>query len=136
MMDGLSLTIPVSWRTFAETDLPVARVVERRTYRSPLRQRQAEAARQRLVEAALDEMRRGNFHFAGKHLANRVTRQPDIINRHFGCLHLFRHVLAREHWRTIAGIAGLTRLPEAEQYRLVWLIVAGAPPPKWTGGRA
>lgn len=78
-----------------------------------------------LIEAAIAEMRAGNFRPCAKVLATRAGYDQSRINRRFGSIELMRRCLAREHWERIAGLAGLQDLPERERRRLVWLIMVG-----------
>lgn len=103
-----------------------------RRYRSPVRMGRRETTEAALIEVALAEMGRGNFRPSGKVLASLAGfRNQSVVNDRFGSLALMRRRLARERWETIAALAGLERLTRPEQRRLVWLIMTGAPEPRW-----
>lgn len=83
--------------------------------------------RARVVEAALEEIQRGTYR--PKAMAICVAlglHRSTIVSRFGGVGGLYRH-LAETCWQEIAQRAGLGYLSEAEQRRVVGLIMTGRP---------
>jgi hypothetical protein len=99
-----------------------------RRYRSGCRTAKAKRTWQAIVEAALALIAEGNFRPTLSQVAERAMVGRNRINDHFGYIHLLYRVLARERSEAVAEAAGLGGLPEAEQKRLVWLIMTGGAP--------
>lgn len=85
----------------------------------------AAAARKLLVTTALQLIRRGTFRPTGRSIAQAAGVNGNFVNWHFGSIDQLYRELALQHWQVLADAASLTGLEEAEQRRVVWMIMTG-----------
>lgn len=86
-------------------------------------------SREAVFTAALVFIRMGNMRPSRAELGKAAGYASSVVAYHFATMDLFYRCLARERWREVAMAVGLKGLPDPEQKRLVWLIVAGCPEP-------
>ena len=123
IQSALCGTVPVSRVTIAVPDTS-----KRRRYVSGKRGAQAASTRALLLKAVLDLVCEGRFRASSRQITDRAGVHHGAINYHYGHESLFFRVVAREHWRDVAGhlpfIDGLDS--EAEE-AAVWAVLVGEP---------
>jgi AcrR family transcriptional regulator len=99
-----------------------------RRYRSHRRQRNAEATRQALVDAALKLVGEGNFRPEGREVAALVGCEGSLLTYYFGGIEGLCRQIAEHHAEAVLSAAGLEpTAPEAAHVArgLAWIIMVG-----------
>lgn len=86
------------------------------------------ATRERIVDAVLAAVGRGNFRPTNREVARAAGVTPPAVIKHFGSLDLLYRVIAREHPAEVVAAAGIEAPGGAPGGRaLAWTIMVGKP---------